>query len=283
MKKKLYLCRNSVCNMNRILIIVLIVVMPCIMILLLASLYFYYRWKVLWELEEPRPLYSVFHSDTDTLRVIMIGDSWAEIHSELQMDSVLEEHLCLLTSQTVEVVSKGKGGMRSRGIYNLMFKTDGYGTKTLIESGADYCIISAGINDASANLGTRQFCYYMNLIIKLLLSNGIRPVIIEAPDVNIWKLFGKRPYKSILVDYIRSLMTGCGMYHYAEYREALKDMLINDQLMDSVVYVSMNGWNGVGMAINLDLFLDDQLHLNRKGYEMLDSCIASAIASDLRK
>ena len=272
----------DVCNMNKILIIVLIVVMPCIMILLLVSLYYYHRWKVLWELEEPRPLYSVFHSDTDTLRVIMIGDSWAEIHSELQMDSLLQKQLCHFTSRPVNVVSKGKGGMRSRGIYDLMHKTSDYGTKPLIESGADYCIISAGINDASANLGTRQFCYYMKLMIQLLLANGIRPVIIEAPDVNIWKLFGKRPYKSILVDYIRSLMTGCGMYHYAEYREALKDMLISDQLMDSVVYVSMNGWNGEGTAMDLDLFLDDQLHLNRKGYEMLDSCIASAIVSDLR-
>lgn len=268
--------------MNKVLIIVLVVVVSCIMILLLVSLYYYHRWKVLWEPEEPRPVYSVPHNDTDTLRVIMIGDSWAEIHSELQMDSLLQKQLSQLTSRPVKVVSKGKGGMRSRGIYDLMYKTGDYGTKSLIESGVDYCIISAGINDASANLGTHQFCYYMKLMILLLHANGIRPVIIEAPDVNIWKLFGERSYKSILIDFVRSVMTGCRMYHYPEYREALKDMLISDQLMDSVVYVSMNGWNGDGTAMNLDLFLDDQLHLNRKGYEMLDSCIASAIASDLR-
>lgn len=267
--------------MNKVLIIVLAVVVSCIMILLLVSLYYYHRWKVLWELEEPRPIYSVSHNDTDTLRVVMIGDSWAEIHSELQMDSILQQYLFQLTFRPVEVISKGKGGMTSRGIYDLMFKTDGYGTKPLIDLGVDYCIISAGINDASANLGTHQYCYYMKLIIQLLLANGIRPVIIEAPDVNIWKLFGKRPYKSILVDYARCIMTGSRMYHYAEYRDALKKMLISNQLMGSVVYVSMNGWNGEGTDLNLDLFLDDQLHLNRKGYELLDSCVASAIALDL--
>ena len=265
------------------LIILLVVVVSCIMILLLLSLYYYHRWKVLWELEEPRSVYSVSHNDNDTLRVIMIGDSWAEIHSELQMDSILQQNLSQLASRPVEVISKGKGGMRSRGIYDLMFKTEGYGTKPLVDLGADYCIISAGINDASANLGTHQYCYYMKLIIQLLLANGIRPVIIEAPDVNIWKLFGERPYKSIIVDFVRSLMTGCRMYHYTEYREALKDMIISERLMDSVVYVSMNGWNGEGTALNLDLFLDDQLHLNRKGYELLDSCIASAIAEDFRR
>lgn len=269
--------------MNRVLIILLVVVVSCIMILLWISLYYYHRWKELWELEEPRPVYSVSHSDTDTLRVIMIGDSWAEIHSEMQMDSILQKLLCQLTSRPVEVVSKGKGGMKSRGIYNLMYKTDGYGTKTLLESGADYCIIFAGINDASANLGTRQFCYYMKLIIQLLLANSIRPVIVEAPDVNIWKLFINRPCKSLLVDYLRSLMTGCDMYQYAEYRNALHNMLMCDRLMDSVLYVSIYAWNSKGTIMDNSLFLDDQIHLNRKGYELLDSCIATAIASDLKR
>lgn len=254
----------------------------CLTVMILLYLYYYNRWKVLWEVEEPRPVYSVHHHDDDTLRIVMIGDSWIEMHGELKLDTLLEWRLRQLIFRPVKVISKGKGHKRSRGIYDLMHKTEGYGTKPLITSGADYCIISAGINDASANLGTHQFCYYMKLMILLLHANGIRPVIIEAPDVNIWKLFGERSYKSILIDSVRSVMTGCRMYHYAEYREALKEMLISDQLMDSVVYVSMNGWNGEGTAMNLDLFLDDQLHLNRKGYEMLDSCIASAIASDLR-
>ncbi len=262
--------------------VVLIVLLCLVVVMLLLCFYYYNRWKVIWELEEPRPVYSVHHHDDDTLRIVMIGDSWIEMHTEQHLDTILQDQICKLTSRPVLVKAKGKGGMRSRGIYDLMFKSDGYGTKPLIVSGADYCVISAGINDASANLGTRQYCHYMKLIISHLLENEIRPIIIEAPDVNIWKLFGQRPFKNIAIDSLRSFMTGCRMYHYAEYREALRKTLDDDHLTGSVVYVSMYGQNGNGTEMDKNLFLDDQIHLNRKGYELLDSCIASAITADLK-
>ena len=261
--------------------VVLIGFLCLVVVMLLLCLYYYNRWKVLWELEEPRPIYAVHHQDDDTLRVVMIGDSWIEMHTEQHLDMILREQISKLTLRPVQVKAKGKGGMRSRGIYDLMFKSRGYGTKPLIVSGADYCVISAGINDASANLGTRQYCHYMRLIIDFLLENEIRPVIIEAPDVNIWKLFGQRSLKNIAIDSLRSIMSGCGMYHYAEYREALRKSLKDGHLYDSVVFVSMYGLDANGTTMDKSLFLDDQIHLNRKGYELLDSCIASAIAGDL--
>ena len=33
--------------------------------------------------------------------------------------------------------------------------------------------------------------------------------------------------------------------------------------------------------INQKLFLNDQIHLNKKGYKLLDSCIAKEISSDI--
>ena len=51
--------------------------------------------------------------------------------------------------------------------------------------------------------------------------------------------------------------------------------------MDKVVYVSMKNWNDVSPDIDPNLFMSDQIHLNRRGYEKLDSCIAIAIAKDL--
>ena len=121
------------------------------------------------------------------------------------------------------------------------------------------------------------------MILEFLLSNRIRPVIIEAPDVYIWKSFEKRSLKYLLIDYLRSIMTGCEMYHYAEYREALNSMIIERQLMDSIVYVGMNSWNHTSPQIEQRLFLDDQLHLNRDGYERMDFAIASEIANDYLK
>ena len=164
-----------------------------------------------------------------------------------------------------------------------MFEEEGLGTKPLLESGADYCIVFAGINDAAANLGKKQYKYHMSLIIDLLLKNGVRPILIEIPNVNIWNVYGGKPIKDLVVDFTRSLMTRCGMYHFPEYREALRLMLQDSKSSGPVIYVPMNGWNGKDYDLNKQLFLDDQVHLNQQGYIKMDSCIINAIMRDLQK
>ena len=39
----------------------------------------------MWQLEMEHPIYVVNHQKDDTLRVIVIGDSWAAIHSEMMI------------------------------------------------------------------------------------------------------------------------------------------------------------------------------------------------------
>lgn len=254
-------------------------------ILVLFSFYEYYqfRWRHLWVFENERIPYPIMCHVDDTIRIAMIGDSWAEMHSSHKMDSFLQFRLSNLTSFPVKMISKGKGGEKSKGVYQLLFnEKDKYGMKSIIASGVDYCIVSAGINDAAANLGPRLYCYHMRLIIRFLLFNHIRPVVIEVPDVNIWKVHGDKPLKDLVSDYLRSIMSRCKMYHYKEYRDSLHSMLVNANLMDSVVYIPMKEWNGNGTNINPQLFLNDQVHLNKKGYELFDSCIVEAIAVDLK-
>lgn len=123
---------------------------PCFAVLLLAYAYYYNMWKVLWELEYPSPIDTVFLHHDDTLCVIMIGDSWIEMYSKQKLDLELKRHICELTSHPVKVTSKGKVGKSSREIYDLKYKENGYSPKLLIVSRADYCVISAGINNASA-------------------------------------------------------------------------------------------------------------------------------------
>ena len=262
---------------------VMLVLFFCLLFIGVTYGYYYSRWKRLWAVSNPMPHYFVSHIQDDALRVVMIGDSWAGIHSELQMDTFLCSKLEQKILRPVSVVSKGKGGEKSRGIYQLMFQTDGYGTRNLFNAGADYCIISAGINDAAANLGTKQFCAHYRMILDFLLANSIRPVVIEIPDVDIWNIYGDKPKKDLLIDYVRSTMTCSGMYNYHEYREALYSMLIEEHLMERVIYVPMKGWNGNGVKLNPSLFMADKIHLNRSGYEKLDACIATAIAHDLQK
>lgn len=261
----------------------LIIFLGSFFILFLFVFYYYNRWKSKWQLEKERPTYSIAHKVDDSLRIAIIGDSWAAIHSEIKADTMLESRLINLSGRPVIVKSKGKGGEISKGIYQLMFKSEGHGTKPIISSGLDYCVISAGINDAANNLGSSNYCHHMRLILRFLLSNGIRPVLLEIPDVDIWNIYGKKPVKYIIGDYMRSLMTGSGMYHYAEYREALLSMLEDEHLTDSIVFVPMNGWNGNTTQLNKSYFMEDQIHLNAEGYRRLDSCVAIAIANDLKK
>ena len=247
-----------------------------------SYLLLYRRWNHLWAIEPKRVSYPIIKHQDDTIRVVMIGDSWSGMHYENGMDDNLCGLLFHITRKPIIVQSKGNGGEKSKGIYRLMFDNGEYGTKSIFLNGADYCVVFAGINDAAANLGTKQFCAHYRMILDFLLANGIRPVVIEVPDVDIWNIYGDKPKKDLLTDYIKSLMTRCGMYNYHEYREALYSMLHEEQLLDRVVYVSIKDWNGDGVEINPTLFLADKIHLNRKGYEKLDECIAGAIARDLK-
>lgn len=266
-------------------IIMLIIIVVILFVSLISGLYVYYycRWKHLWAMDVSIPSYEIKSRVDDTIKVVMIGDSWAGLHHEYGMDAYLYSKLQNLVSCPITIVSKGKGGERSRGIHQLMFSSGDNGTKSLLVSGPNYCIISAGINDAAANLGTRQYCHYYRQILDLLIENHIRPVVIEIPDVNIWHLYGGKPYKDLVIDYVRSIMTRCKMYHIQEYREALYDMLVEEHLVEKVVYVRMKNWNDGSPEINKHLFMEDQIHLNRHGYEKLDSCIALAILKDLEK
>ena len=249
--------------------------------MIFVNLCYYYRWKPLWSYEEPRKFYSISHHHDDTLRIVMIGDSWVGMRMDT-LNNLFQKRLSAVSGRPVILKSKGKGGEKSRGIYRLMFEEDGLGTKSLFVSGADYCVVFAGINDAASNLGKKQYIYHMKLIIDFLLRNGVRPILIEIPNVNIWNVYGGKPIKDLVVDFIRSLMTRCEMYHFPEYREALRLMLEDSQLLDPVIFVPMNGWNGKDYGLNKQLFLDDQIHLNYQGYLKLDSCIMNAIIRDLQ-
>ena len=261
---------------------ILIACILCIILFFTLYRYYQYRWNHLWVFENERKLYPVAYHNDDTLRIAMIGDSWAAMRSH-DIDNALQSKLNNQTRLPVKMVSKGKGGEKSRGIYQLLFeKNNKNGTKAIIASGLDYCIVSAGINDAAANLGPRLYCHHMRLIIDFLLSNNIRPILIEIPDVNIGHVYINKPLKDLASDYIRSLMSHCKMYQIKEYRDSLKSMIVNKQLMDSVIYIRMNEWNGNYPNINKKLFLSDQMHLNDNGYELLDSCIANAIVVDLK-
>ena len=249
-----------------------------LLIVLFVFVFYYMRWQHLWTLEKPRCHYEVEFLQDDTLRVVMLGDSWAGMHAKY--DKFMTEELVRYAKSPSLFVSRGRGGEKTKGVYQLMFEKGYYGTKQLILSAPDYCVIFSGINDAAANLGTKQFCHYYRQILNFLLENHICPVVIEIPNVDLWLILGKKPIKDLASDYVKSLMTNCSMYNYQEYRDALLSMIESEGLKERILYIPMKEWNGNGVEINRSLFLEDCIHLNKRGYESLDSCIAKQIAND---
>jgi Predicted acyltransferases len=260
-------------------------------ILLISSLIMLVGWK--W-----RPFYMpptsikpfpVTQHDDDTLRVIMIGDSWVYFHETLRRDSTFEAELKrVLKTQKVKVVAKGKGGTASGEIYQRMSTERAmamdhdlnYCAQSVIEAGADYCVISAGINDVRQRRG--KFYYVNNYlrIVRLLLSYGIRPVIMEIPNVEVDEaLIGNSFYFRLKSRICMSLLN-TELYGAGDYRNTLKDSLLSTHLMDSVVYVSASSWNPDGWRDKRDLYTDDHLHLNLLGYAVLDSAFAAEIVKD---
>ena len=260
---------------------VLFVILLCLLALFCVSMCYYNRWKSLWALNAPKPLYTIEHSHDDTLRIVMIGDSWAGMRTK-SLNEDFQLQLSEMLGYPVILKTKGKGGEITKGIYQLLFESGKYGTRPLIINGVNYCVIFAGINDAAANLGTQQYCHYYSQIIDFLLYNHIRPVIVEIPNVDIWHVYRDKPLKDCTADFLRAVMTGCKMYNYKEYRMALIEMLKTQQLMEKVLFVRMEDWNGLNPEIEDSIFLSDRIHLNCCGYEKLDEAIMRAIATDLK-
>lgn len=263
--------------------IIVTVIAGALLLTACTYVFYYTRWRHLWALLPQRPAYAVSTPTDDTLRVAIIGDSWAGMRTLYKADDALSLELSQLTGRNVAVASCGKGGEKTHGIYSLMFLDGEYGTRPLLQQGANYCVVFAGINDATACLGTRQYTHYYRQILHLLLQNNIRPVVVEIPNVDIWHLYGHKPLYDRLSDFVKSTMTRTAMYSYQPYREALKAMLSEQALAGKVVFVGMDSWNPESPAITNALFLNDRIHLNATGYQRLDASIARAIADDLKQ
>lgn len=248
-------------------------------------------WRPFYKPVEPFAPYEVAQHDDDTLRVIMIGDSWIYFHETLRRDSTFEQSLKhVLGNQKVKVTAKGKGGAVSGEIYEQMsaermlateFDLNNC-TQPVIEQGADYCVISAGINDARQRRGKVYYVTNYFHIIRTLLANGIRPVVMEIPDVEVDEYYKGNTLYYQLRAWIAMRVLKTGLYGTSDYRVALRDSLAAHHLMDSIVYVPAAAWNPEGWKDKRNIYTDDHFHLNLAGYEILDSTFTVEIIKDCR-
>ena len=222
--------------------------------------------------------YKNVEHNNDTITVIFIGDSWAAYHS--QYDQHLESYIETKINKPTKVISKGTVGAKTKTIYNKMHCSPS-GTMDLIKLSPNYAIVSAGINDAVAKMGTENYCYHYNLIIKELLSAGIKPIIIDMPQVDYMAIYQRGSIISHIRHHISSWITDAPLWSFENYRIALQSLLNRNGLIKQIIYIPASEWNPEGYKDSRMLYKEDHVHLNEKGYLLLDSCITSYIYHDI--
>ena len=238
---------------------------------------------------EELPVYDVKPCpEDDTLRVVIIGDSWAEYHKTFNCDTLFVDYARKMTQKPVRCQSKGKGGALSKEIYHLMFRKYieensglyNFCTQSLIEDHPHYCVVMAGINDTWKK---RPISYYVGnyrLIIRLLLANHIRPVVMEIPDFEMGEWLNQnRRCKRILYRFY-SYFTGVKEDDITPFRNGLKKMLDETSLADSVLYIPVSKWLPQNHNYSEEIYQIDHVHLTYQGYHLLDSCMVSEIIKD---
>ena len=212
----------------------------------------------------------------DTLKIAFIGDSWAAYHHDYDMElgSMFNAH-----GQPSHVLSIGNVGAKSKEIYQRMYSS----TKPILLKQPDYCVVSAGINDAVAKMGKDYYVHHYMLILQQLLDLKIKPVVLEMPEVNYRAIAGRERWTMRLRHVLSSVITDSELYGFESYKTALTNAIKNAGLQNHIVHISADLWDPDGYRDSRGLYSSDETHLNAKGYEVLDSCIASEITKDLLK
>ena len=190
---------------------VIFVAIILLVIIYIAPVYrFYY-------VPEELPLYTISktHYD-DTMRIALIGDSWADYHTLLSGDTMIINAANKIYDKPIKATTRGKKGALSKEVYYFMYKDKTVEhsyepdrcTQPLIEDHPDYCVIFAGINDVTYLRPTKYYAENMRLIIRLLLHNNIRPVVMEIPIVNFSEPMQRKIFRERWFYKIRSLFMG---------------------------------------------------------------------------
>ena len=241
---------------------------------------------------EELPFYDVGPCpDDDTLRVAVIGDSWAEWHVTLGCDTIIQKYARKMAPYPVKSHSRGKGGAKTKDVYHYMFKSitqevaweADVCTQPLIEEHPDYCVIMAGINDSWKKHPLSYYTGNYRLIIRLLLANHIRPIVMEIPDFDMTGWLDIKGIKIRWTYRFISLFTGTWDDDVRPFRKALREMLEQEHLMDSVLFIPKDHWNPKDNNYPETIYQSDHVHLNLEGYHVLDSCIVSEIIHDYKK
>ena len=236
---------------------------------------------------EELPIYAIGSRPADdTLRVAVIGDSWAMYHAQLGCDTLFEQYAGRLTAQPVRCMSRGTGGAKSTEVEYAMFRNQVQGdsqmacTQPLLEAQPEYGVVMAGINDTWKKRPVSYYTGNYRLILRLLLANHIRPVVMEIPDFEMGEWLDEHRRRQRCLYRFYSYFTGVVADDIAPFRNGLRQMLKDTGLADSVLFIATDQWLPQGHRYSEEIYQADHVHLNRSGYHLLDSCIVAEIVND---
>ena len=228
-----------------------------------------------------RQYYRTTKHDDDTLRIAYIGDSWALGHSGIWTFGP-KPHSCQISNiitdslhKPVIIESYGIGGLTSKNIYYAFFDVDSF--NQFLKEGYDYCFISAGINDTYCKMSISYYKQSINLIIRFLLNNHIHPIILEIPDYNIFKAFEKQKINKKLIRHLSMFVNETQLDCKQQFRDALDELITKNDYKDKVSILRYKSWNKNYENDLNELYIEDQMHLNDKGYNALDNAIINII------
>ena len=226
---------------------------------------------------EPFKPFHISPQKDDTIRISIIGDSWALLHTlhNCKIDSIIKKSI----NRNAQSYSKGISGLTSKEIYESIFYKDSI--RSLIERGPQYCVVFAGINDTDLKMGKYFFRNNMKLIIDFLINNDVTPIIIEIPHYNIKYSYERRYKRQKLLRLISMIVTGSEMDCIDSYNKTLYD-LISDHYQRSTIYIRNEDWNPKGYQDPRNIYTSDLMHITEIGYNILDSCIATFIINNNR-
>lgn len=249
----------------KLIILLIALITSCIIMGL--KLYSYYAPAQL------HPPYQTIQHHDDTIRIAYIGDSWAFGHQfhQCRIKELLENYL----QRPVIVNSYGIGGLTSKEIYKALFELDSL--KQFMEKGYDYCYISAGINDTYKKMSSSYYQKSMDCIIQFLLFNHIHPIIQEIPNYNITKAYENQKNEKKILRQISMLINGTDLDCKQQFRNALDELIQEKGYQGEVCIVRYKSWNNRYQKDLKELYIEDQMHLNKKGYSVLDSVIVNEI------
>ena len=212
--------------------------------------------------------YQIARHQDDTLRIAYIGDSWAALHKtyDKRMSKMAEE--CL--RRPVKVQSFGIGGLTSKEIYEYLFEDQKM--KTFMLQGFDYCFISAGINDTYKKMSIDYYKTSIKGIITFMQANNIHPILLEIPDYDIEKAYNHQKAARKIIRRLSMQITGSPLDCKQFFRTALDELSCNN-----LSIIRYKDWNGKYADDLRMLYMGDGMHLNSKGYGMLDSVIVTVL------